>query len=286
MPPIYLHVGFPKTATTWLQHHLQESQSINYVGKYYGVKDRWASDTFFHVWKSLKGLAPQVDSLQVIEAMKAVSEQQPEKPIVLSDEVLAKPWKDDPLWAPKFAQRLHDYFPNAKILLTLRNQSGIACSLYRKYVENNGVSSRPMREWLDSGAGSIDVDFWNRWELLGLYQALNEVFGGNVRAIPYERLKRDTENYCDDIAGFFGLQSSELSVKRQLNKPAFKTDYAVLFRSIIDPRLWGNVPKNIKVEPKYDQMLLAEIKKHFEGKNRQLSELTSLSLGDYGYFSK
>ncbi len=283
-PQILLHVGFPKTATTWLQHILQDNQHVNYLGKYYGVTNRWQSEVFNDVIVSLRGMGPKVDAQRLDDAILEAWDANPGKPIIISEEVLAKPWKGDGEWVEKFSQLLHGYFPEAKVLLTLRRQSDIACSMYRKYVSINGLQSQSMRQWFESGGGSINVNFWDRWNLLNLYHGLDQEFSNNLTVIPYESMKLDSNKFCNDIACFFNIDPAEFKVSDEYNVSAFQTDFVRLFRSCIDPRLWSNVMQNIKLKPKYDDRIIADIKSYFDDSNHRLAIRSGLDLAQYDYY--
>ena len=283
-PKYILHVGFPKTASTWLQHHLQNSRKINYIGKHAG-QARWKNDEIKNVRASLQGGCKDEYSFeQVNNIINDMMDVNPDYPIVLSDEILAKPWKNYPMWSEEFAKRLFRYFPESKILLTVRKQSSTACSLYRKYVEGLGLESLDMLEWFESGAGSSDINFWDRWNLLKYYNSLNKFFHGNVTVLPYEMMKDDSFEYCQAIQQFFGILDIEISMEEKINKASFHNDYFQLFKFLLRPNHWQNIKKNIKIKPVYDNNLLETIDAHFMEDNRELSKLCGIDLSKYNYF--
>ena len=284
MPETLLHVGFPKTATTWLQYILQNSENIIYIGKFNGNNERWCSAIFNDVRLSLRSDGPKVGLKKLEDEIHKISDANPGKPIVLSDEVLAKPWKDDKKWIEQFSRTLYEYFPEAKLLLTLRRQSDIASSLYRKHVSINGISSMPMRKWFDNGGGSSDITFEERWNLLNLYEGLLQFYPDSISIIPYEMMKADVNTFCKELSDFFKLKPSELQFEKEYNVSGFKTNYYEVFRALVDPRYWAELNKSIKIKPKYDQSVLSEINTHFNDSNRQLSLISGLDLNGYGYF--
>ena len=278
-----LHVGFPKTASTWLQHYLQDSQRINYIGKHAGGK-RWRSEQIKSVRTSLQGLQTPYTFSEVQKIIAETIVVNPELPFVLSDEVLAKPWKDKPNWPNEYAQLLSTYFPEGQILLTVRKQSDIACSLYRKHVEEFGLASMSMREWFDSGAGSQDVDFWRRWDLLEYYQGLHQFFGDRILIVPYEMMKTAPAEYCSIITDFFEINDIELKIEKPVNQVSFRSDYKQLFKMLIQPKYWSQLKQAIKIKPRYDEALIQSIDEYFANKNRELSRLSSVDLEKYDYY--
>lgn len=278
-----LHVGFPKTASTWLQYYLQESQRINYIGKHVD-KDRWASEEMKSVRTSLQGLREPYSFSEVQDIIEKTIKVNPELPFVLSDEVLAKPWKDNPEWSTDYARLLHTYFPDAKILLTIRKQSDIACSLYRKHVQNYGLASLSMKEWFDSGAGSHDVDFWRRWDLLEYYQGLTTFFSGSITVIPYEMMRSAKEEYCSMITQFFDIEDVALKIEKPVNQVNFQTNYHQILRMLLRPKLWRKVRQEIKVKPRYDMDLLQSIDEYFFESNKELARFANIDLKCFGYY--
>ncbi len=278
-----LHIGFPKTASTWLQYYLQESSNINYIGKHAGGS-RWKSENIKNVRASLQGLRPAYTYDEVNQIIHDTIDVNLDLPFVLSDEVLAKPWRDNSNWATEFSKRLYRYFPEGEVLLTVRKQSDIACSLYRKYVEENGLQSLNMKQWFESGAGSNDIDFWKRWDCLDYYQGLMNFFDGRITVVPYEMTQSFPENYCSIINDFFGIDDVDLSIKKRVNKVSFDTDYVQVLKMLARPRYWGGIKQAIKIKPKYDERLIQLIDDGFEKNNRQFAQIANLDLQSYGYY--
>ena len=278
-----LHVGFPKTASTWLQHYLQESQRINYIGKHAGGK-RWKSEEIKSIRTSLQGLREPYSFTEVHKIISDTIEVNPELPLVLSDEVLAKPWKDKTNWTIEYAQLLNMYFPGGKILLTVRKQSDIACSLYRKHVEEHGLASMTMRDWFNQGAGSQDIDFWHRWDLLAYYQGLAKFFDGNITVIPYEMMKSAKAEYCSLITGFFEIDDVDLKIEKPVNQMSFQTNYWQVIKMLLKPRYWHQIKQELKVKPRYDLDLIQTIDEHFSDNNKELARLANINLAVYSYY--
>jgi len=278
-----LHVGFPKTASTWLQNYLQQSQKINYIGKHVGGP-RWCSEEVKSIRSSLQGLIEPYTTEQVNKIIENNLEVDPKLPFVLSDEILAKPWKNNPNWVIEYAQLLNLYFPGAQILLTVRKQSDIACSLYRKHVEKFGIQSMSMRQWFEEGAGSQDINFWNRWNFLDYYEGLSRYFTENITVIPYEMMKVDTEQYCSIITDFFGIDDIVLRSDVTVNEVNFKTNSTKIIKMLFKPYLWNKIKREIKTKPDYDQDLISEINEQFCENNNKLADLVDVELQKYGYY--
>ncbi len=93
------------------------------------------------------------------------------------------------------AKKVHDYCPDAKVVIVLRNQADIINSNYKNYVKGGGIWPFPryVKECLDN-------DKYNHAELLKVYFKL---FGEeNCRVFLFEDFRKDTEKFLKDLAKF------------------------------------------------------------------------------------
>ena len=141
-----------------------------------------------------------------------------------------------------------------------------------------------MREWFDSGAGSNDVSFWDRWDLLKYYQGLDKFFHGNIRVVPYEMMKDSKQEYCSVVSDFFAIDDVQLKIEKTVNEANFQTNYWQVFKLLSRPKYWSNVKQEIKRKPRYDDVLIRQIDEHFQEDNKHLAELTNIELANYGYY--
>lgn len=101
-----LHLGFPRTATTWLQANLTQHPDILYLGRFNnGLRDenRWLSSEVYSFWRHLKNdkvLVKEDKSLlyEQIRELAGDVRQTKVRTIAFSEETLAKPWLDYPNW--------------------------------------------------------------------------------------------------------------------------------------------------------------------------------------------
>ena len=123
---------------------------------------------------------------------------------VLSDETLC----GDPFQrrynGSDVADRIHQVFPRAKVLIGIREQKAIAVSSYREYIFEGGTLS--LTDFIGTGHESLSYtpilreDFLTYDLVVNYYQ---ELYGPeNVLVLPIERLQRDRSGFVQSILDF------------------------------------------------------------------------------------
>lgn len=202
MASLVLHVGYPKTATTWLQRVVlpRHPQLALLRRTTPGCEwiDRTASAHPFEldaaalreaIAKSLSGLAGRV-------------------PFVSHEAYLGDPFLGAGS-VETYAQRLSLLFPDASVLIVLREQEGMLESLYRQYVQEGGTA-RPGQLFEPPGfqrprfaPGYLAYD-----RALDLYSA---AFGrSRIRALLYEELREAPQRFVDAICALAGVESLDV----------------------------------------------------------------------------
>ncbi len=138
---VILHIGLPKTATTFLQGRFASCDEVAYVGRPFTQENQafnrlqYADGSLFDAGE----LRRTVDDLAARYGRRKV--------LVLSDEM----WAGFPFWGfsnrSMVADRLATALPHAEVLLYLRNQHDLIRSLHNYYVKIG---------WF---AGPLDADF-------------------------------------------------------------------------------------------------------------------------------
>lgn len=129
--PVIIHIGLHKTATTWLQN-------IFFIGSngffspfsYFEIADRI-------VYPSHSELLPSEIQREVAERSRG----EEGKVTVLSCERLCGNPHSGSYDRREIATRLKNVFPDARIVITLRNQEDIIVSNYKQYVREGGIGS-------------------------------------------------------------------------------------------------------------------------------------------------
>lgn len=181
-PPVLIHVGLHKTATTWMQQRIfsaLDGSQIAYCGDTARIHGAFVMPPAgrFSVAAALDILAP------VLERARAL-----DRPVVLSDEALGGLPFRQKYFREAAAQRIRKTFPDARILVTVREQSAVIYSMYGEYIKYGNSSS--LRQFLaQPPAGSVfhpilDLSFYDYERAHRLYAGL---FGArNVLMLPME----------------------------------------------------------------------------------------------------
>src|SRR5258708_27187515 len=131
-PTVFIHVGFGNTGTTSLQQNFfAVRDDIFFVGEPYGERGGIftaikSKEDFKFSGSYFMGLCEDL-----------IWKKHAERPIVISDETFC----DTPLlycgsyMMPRdiIARRLHEFFPSAKIIFTIRDQRHYAMSAYSNF---------------------------------------------------------------------------------------------------------------------------------------------------------
>lgn len=129
MSKIYLHVGIQKTASTYLQEIVFPSaRELCYVGRPYTQENR--------AFNSLQyGDESLFDQDELNREIAKIKKRAKERPTLISDELFS----GYAFWGfsnrGSVASRLARCIPEAEIILFIRNQPDLVCSLYNQYVK-------------------------------------------------------------------------------------------------------------------------------------------------------
>ncbi|MHC4809535.1 MAG: sulfotransferase domain-containing protein [Planctomycetota bacterium] len=204
-PSPLLHVGYHKTGTTWLQEAVFARP-----------------ETGFHVaWPDRRVLVdeivlpnelhwdPDVAATRVEASRIPPPDASPagDRPVpVLSHERLGGNPHSGGHDSLAIARRLQRLFPDAKVLLVVREQRSMIASWYVQHVREGGVSS--LREFLrpiEPGTGRIPRFDPRYFEFDHLARAYRELFGADrVLVLPYEWLRAEPEAFVGRIREFAG----------------------------------------------------------------------------------
>jgi len=206
---IYIHIGMPKTGTTFIQtkhfEKLPEDQ-ISYNPRTIHAK--------------LRELIHEHDPAlfeQALPLAKAEIETElaklPDLPILLSDEDLTlKDWQFNYTIG---LNALRQLFPNAKILITLRFQPDWCLSMYKQGVQQ-GAYYHNFREFLQFEKGAFKPSATSptrtnvhALDYVDFINAYRTAFGtNNVLISFYENLRHEPETFTGRIFDFIGIESA------------------------------------------------------------------------------
>ncbi|MEM1212379.1 MAG: hypothetical protein AAGI68_08785 [Planctomycetota bacterium] len=300
--PILVHVGFHKTATTWLQDYVFNQQGFGYVSPW-GSQAGLAVDLFVsgNPFRDLSPARPAFD-----EGMADASRQSLVP--VLSNEAMCGSQDPRKRYERQIADRLHEVLPEAKVLITIREQLGIILSHYREAIDFGETFTVP--SYLTSPSskpGFAPVCQIDHFEYDLFVKHYMELFGADrVLVLPMESLRADRQAFCDTLSDFSGVprhpapeagsarvgwRGVSLSYKRRCNLIGIGRrgrGSRSLGNRIVNKagRTLGNLaPKawNQRVEDRMKAVFQDKIGHHFAQSNQRLQQLTGLDLASLGY---
>lgn len=186
IPAAIVHLGYHKTATTWLQKQLfPRALSHEFIPR------KTVQQAF---------LAPPGMHFDAGEARRLLALENRNRPVLLSEENLSGYLHNGGLHgfvAPEMARRLHQVLPEARIVVFIRNQFDICRASYAQYVSGGGTWG-PRRYFAAAGkvrgaltrpwkAPMFEFEHFEFDRLITLYDGL---FGRQqVHVYPYEWLR-------------------------------------------------------------------------------------------------
>lgn len=221
----WIHVGFPKCGSTSLQRDFfAKSNKICYIGRF----DDWHGLRESH-HKPLLALATldesqyRIRKQEIEREIKCYLEQEDGIINIISDEVLVsscRPYLNTIPAADSYmvAQRLKSIFPEAKILMVIRNQVMFLSSMMGQIIRNNRLIFdldnffTTHRSFAEQGLGS----FLHMVDYQKIHQIYAELFGTeNVEVILLEEIGGKPESVMDRLLRRMGL-NDYISLKEVL----------------------------------------------------------------------
>ncbi|VEP12699.1 conserved hypothetical protein [Hyella patelloides LEGE 07179] len=155
MKKTYIHIGIPKTATTYLQNQIfPHIKSAYYVGRPYTQENhafnllQYADNTLF---KPIK-FANELDKINKLASDKEY--------ILISDEKFFGLTTCNFINRSLIAERLSSAMPNAEILIFIRNQEDFILSMYKQHVKMGMVDRLLDKSYVYSKGSGFDLDKW------------------------------------------------------------------------------------------------------------------------------
>lgn len=222
---LLIHIGYHKTGSTWLQKNLFDRSDRGFYPL--ALKDapepNYAKDVgrkfvYDEQWKYMSSY--QFDA--VLPELKATLTQgvnwKPEGIPVISNERLVGGLYNAGFDGKEVAERIHQIYPKAKILIVIREQVSMVLSTYYQLLKMGGTIS--LEQFLDQNYDSRSPNFsfyhFQYHHLLAHYQKL---FGPDqVLILPYELFVQDAAAYLQRIGEFCGVEMPEdLEVNKRVN---------------------------------------------------------------------
>lgn len=216
---LLLHVGYHKTATSWMQQRL----FVHEHGYHQIARHR-------EVWEHVvapHGLLFDPESMRRVIA-KGLSELPAGMVPVISSEILSGHPFFGGMGSDDFARRLKAIAPDARILISIRSQMRILTSVYMQYLLRRGTMSPEL-----FFAGDPELGFYGfrpeHFEYHRLVMLYQDLFGAeNVHIITQESLRTEMDGATLRLASFAGntLFRGVLPSHRSAYAPSYP-EYAV-----------------------------------------------------------
>jgi len=205
-PPLLVHIGYHKTASSWFQVRVFSNEACGF-GAIYGRKGGHETSRIFTdrpLEFDAAAMRAHVDPyLQAIRDRGLIP--------VISQERYSGHIYSGGVDSKEIADRLYATFPDASILMVLREQRSMILSSYRQFVHTGGTQS--LRRYLEldqlprKQSALLDLRHLEYDRLLGYYRQL---FGADrVLALPYERMRGDPRGFVSAILEFAGSPVGE-----------------------------------------------------------------------------
>jgi Sulfotransferase family len=310
---VLIHIGYHKTATSWLQGHLfkHPESPMRALGKNkVDAPSRQIVRIRPFEFDAPTARATFDPALQRIRKQGLL-------PVVSNERLSGHP-SSGGYDSKEIADRLAAVFPKGKVLIVIREQQSVIRSVYKQYVLAGGPSTfeqfvRAPVDPADRMPG-FDFRFYEYHHLIRHYQSRFQA--GSVLVLPYEAFLRDPAAFVQTIGDFAGVPISDalleslpfgsklkrtppatvIEVTRWSNRLARRSQYNPSpfvdspwltrhLRAFARQRVKRIVPPRI-VERRDDALRRAVAESaggRYCESNRITAELTGLDLGGYGW---
>jgi len=302
----YIHIGYPKTASTTLQESVFKvcENNICYIG-WPQDRDCAESRNIIHRITDLEGYEYGLYRADLKNKLASYSNG---RQILLSDESLAVgsslPGKVCRL---SIANRLKNLIPESKVLIVVRNQVDLLKSLFLQQLRGaSGCYYKNWDDWLKRQFEFSDLSSWlTVLRFDETYKIYADLFGReNITVLLFEDMLADQLSFFKGVSSFLDGLLDEKEVHRlfmESHANSRVTDVELFLRRISKHILFKNVAlgispwlKNIlrdmvllfgsKVEVKCAENDFVRIKSFYEDSNVALSEYIGRDLAKYGYY--
>jgi hypothetical protein len=297
-PKLLIHIGYHKTGTTWLQTGIFQDKTAGFTTPWNSkqIREHFVFPTQFE-FNPTRARDIFLRSLDDTEGYLIP---------VISDERLSGSPHSGGYDSALVADRLAEVFPEAFVLIVIREQKSAIYSIYQQYVRDGGAA--PLKNYLNPrNPAEIPQFRFSHLEYHYLIQYYFKLFGKtNVLVLPYEWLSKTPDEFLDKITEFSGLNGVEISssgtryrsfsamtialkrwanlllVRNSLNPAArlYVKDHERRFQTI-DRFSWSRLSKRLEVKERaYIEETVGD---RYAYSNRETSKLIKTDLKTFGY---
>jgi len=207
MKEIYIHIGLHKTGTTWLQRVVfPQLQTVNYIPR--ENISRIVTEILMH--------DPSIfDEKTVMESLECYLVEG--KNLFSSESFSGLPFLQY-VNRSDILKKIHMLFPNAKIIICIRSQIDILCSLFAQFVRLGGVKKfskliNPPQIFNTSLYDYLNLDMFKYSVYL---REIERLFSReNVYICLYENLHRNYELFLDGLLGFLKEEKCKIQFENK-----------------------------------------------------------------------
>lgn len=301
MQPPLIHIGYHKTATTWLQERVFSNSELGFVQPW--ERQRIVDDFIAcEEWSFEPGR---------VRARYAGFNDSRRTPVVSYERLSGYPGSggyDSAMIAGRLAKAL----PEARVLIVIREQKSLIRSWYAQFVRDGGTLDlermlEQPQPWLVR-APAFRYGFFCFDRLIAHYQHL---FGAEqVLALPFEMLRSDRARFIRAICEFAGRPAPEAfeAPPRNPGIGPVRVGFTRLGnrlwgRNQLAPHGWADAPRlralgercgsvldrlapsvlQRRLDRRWREKIAHAVRDRYADSNRRTAELIGLDLGQYGY---
>lgn len=221
-----IHIGYHKAGSTWLQKNLFSQPDRGFLPLCPGDSSGGRRGSpkylarYFVYAESGSLLSPFEDrNEEVLDRYKTIIGEGTDLVPTISSERLSGNPHAAGFDARRICERIHDAFPEARILVVIREQVSAILSTYFQYLRNGG--HRSLRHYLttkyDGRRPGFSFDHFRYDRLIDCYQ--NKFSKEQVLVLPFEMLERDPQSFVSGIGSHLGIAlSSALPFEEKENR--------------------------------------------------------------------
>ena len=209
---VVVHIGFHKSASTFLQKNVFPKLSVNYL--FFSGKNN--NREILDYAESTSGFdAGVIHEWVKRELIKKYNTVERTTTILSHEELSGHPHGHGEICPYTTARNLHKAFPQARILILIRNQIDYLTSIYAFRVLRVGHESRSFDQFItEEGAKGL----FNHLEYHRLVDYYHRLFGAeHVLVLPMELLSSSPRDFCGQICSFMQLPDEEINHQQRVN---------------------------------------------------------------------